>query len=186
MPPAAVTLILTCLCSVWYHSFVLFASAEWVNITIDDTFGDNVNGQQFVYSPDDKWTTGQNCTGCLAHPNASEAFDHSWHDSSFFPEIESSAPSASVSFNGTAVYVYCIIFHSDFSPDGYTNLNFAIDGEMVGEPFISIPSNSTSIDYNRLVYANNSLSWSPHTLTITNGANGSQTSLALLDYIQYT
>jgi hypothetical protein len=65
--------------------FYLCLSARWVsatqvNVTVDDTDGDDVTGVLPVYQPSDKWAQGP-CGGCgvqLVDPK--QAFKGTWHD----------------------------------------------------------------------------------------------------------
>jgi hypothetical protein len=50
------------------------------NVTVDDEYGDEVTGAKPSYSPSADWSEGTNCTGCLALPDPSFAYDHTWHD----------------------------------------------------------------------------------------------------------
>lgn len=49
------------------------------NITIDDQFGDEITHITPTYSPSSRWRLGG--TGGLAKPNASLAYQETWHDS---------------------------------------------------------------------------------------------------------
>lgn len=82
------------------------------------------------------------------------------------------------------MYVYCIIAHSSTSPDGNSDMVFAIDGQTVGTYKLA-PTGQTTYDYNVLVYGNSSISSGLHTLTVQNGEVGGAKSLILLDYIVY-
>lgn len=87
------------------HIFLVFSiqlsavSGLTKNIIVDDTYGDPVTGQLVTYAPDD-WNVGQDCAGCTAHPDASQLFDNTWHDNSFFPQDNVSLSTASIMFNG--------------------------------------------------------------------------------------
>ena len=77
------------------------------NVTIDDTFGDPITDNHFVYSPSFLLQTWEEngCSGCGASPDSSLAFNGSWHDATFMPlqilGVEVSPIfSASVKFNG--------------------------------------------------------------------------------------
>ena len=52
------------------------AAALAVNRTIDDQFGDSVTGALPVYSPENIWTQGNQCS-CFAQPDYEQTFDHS-------------------------------------------------------------------------------------------------------------
>ena len=59
------------------------ASATLVNVTIDDTFGDELTGARITYTPQGAWNFGQNCTECTAMPDPSLARNGTWHDGTF-------------------------------------------------------------------------------------------------------
>lgn len=85
---------------------------------------------------------------------------------------------------GSAVYVYCIISHSSSDPDGESDLQFMIDGDIVGSANIT-PTGSSTYSYNYLVYSGQ-FPTGQHTLTVINGQDGGPRSMILLDYIVYT
>ncbi|KAI0367530.1 hypothetical protein BV20DRAFT_981334 [Pilatotrama ljubarskyi] len=166
-----------------------YASAALVNITIDDTLGDESNGNPIVYIPATMWSVGQNCSACTARPDSKLAGDGTWHDSTYYgvdTTIPASQPaSAAVTFEGVAVYVFCITTGSTASPDGNSDMSFFIDGELVGK-FLQPPNGDTAYDYNVPVYVNRSLSAGQHSIAIVNGEVHGNKSLLLLDYIVYT
>jgi len=170
----------------FWTSALVFAGS--VNITIDDTYGDPVTGAQFTYSPADEWTAGQTCTSCTARPDPSEAYNGTWHDTSFFPSEETTPTNASISFKGTAVYVYCILYQTSSTSDAQSYMQFMLDGEVLGS-FIKPESTSSGItySYNYLVYANDQLPLQTYTFTLINGQQGGDSpALTLLDYLVYT
>lgn len=63
-------------------------------------------------------------------------------------------------------------------------MTFFIDSQQVGN-FIQAPDGNTSYTYNALVYANESLTLTPHTISIEAGYGGIK-SLIILGYITYT
>ncbi|OCH86687.1 hypothetical protein OBBRIDRAFT_211430 [Obba rivulosa] len=166
-----------------------FTAAVLINITIDDTFGDAVTGQKFAYSPSDLWNTGQNCTVCEARLDPSKVHNGTWHDSTFFPlgvVPNSNIPmNASVSFVGTALYVFCVLAHTSSPLDGQTDMTFTVDGRVVGT-FAEQPNGSPSVDYGVPVFSIDNLSPGPHQFTLTNGHVNGNTSLVLLDHVVYT
>ncbi|CDO70906.1 hypothetical protein BN946_scf184829.g14 [Trametes cinnabarina] len=160
------------------------ASANLANFTIDDTFGDEVNGCQFLYEPAEAWNLGQSCAGCTAHPDATRVHNGTWHDGST-QAYSNQLITAAVQFEGVAVYVYCIVTRSSTSPDGNSDMTFSIDGQEVGR-FVQPPNGDTTYDYNVPVYVNESLAAGPHQLVILNGQPNGNKSLILLDYVIYT
>ncbi|KAI0771009.1 hypothetical protein BD413DRAFT_72508 [Trametes elegans] len=167
----------------------LFASAALVNVTIDDTFGDQATGNQITYGPPGVWKAGQNCTDCTAKVDPAQVSNGTWHDGTFSTVVENNSPpgqilTAAVSFN-VAVYVFCVVTGSSISPDGNSDMSFYIDGEEVGD-FVRPPDGDSSYRYNFLVYANESLDPGEHSFVIVNGGQETTKSLTLLDYIVYT
>ena len=85
----------------WLLSLASRSLCVLLNVSIDDTLGDERNGNMITYS--DGWNVGQNCVGCTAKPDPSQLFEHTWHDGTFFPVSPTGdgVPiTASVSFNG--------------------------------------------------------------------------------------
>ncbi|KAI0673889.1 hypothetical protein C8Q78DRAFT_658566 [Trametes maxima] len=177
-------------------SFLLAAatSARLVNRTIDDKSGDSVSGALPVYSPDGAWADGSICSTCNIFPQGtshmgpgiavepSKTFRSSWHDSTYHPGLGPST--ITVKFTGEAVYVYNLIANNIAQTTTVTNLTFSLDDMLVGNFFHQPDENAHSLVYNVTVYANTSLSHSPHTLVIS--AGGATDSLVLFDYIVYT
>ncbi|CCM01297.1 uncharacterized protein FIBRA_03346 [Fibroporia radiculosa] len=162
-----------------------FVSGKLQNITVDDTLGDPVLGLQITYSPSDLWSYGPNCTDCAAHPEAELAYDGTWHDTTYNSSLSESPFNASLIFNGSAIYVYCIVFHTIADPNAQAYMRFAIDDEVVGT-FELTPSGSGQVDYHYAVYKNETINPGVHTFTLMNGSPGGSTSLALLDYVIYS
>lgn len=71
------------------------------NRTIDDTYGDSVTGLKVVYNS--PWNTGQLCPGCRVQPDAAEAFEGTWHDTT----TGGTAHYATMKFNG--MYPSCFL-----------------------------------------------------------------------------
>jgi hypothetical protein len=69
--------------------FLLVRSSigKFVNVTVDDTFGDPRTGQMPTYKPDKTWTNfvGKACPvgTCWARPDPTRAHNQSWHDSTW-------------------------------------------------------------------------------------------------------
>ncbi|KAI0336251.1 hypothetical protein GY45DRAFT_1333291 [Cubamyces sp. BRFM 1775] len=160
------------------------ASAALVNVTIDDTYGDQTNGAQVTYAPPDAWNVGQSCAACTAHPDPTLAHNGSWHDGTVGAG-STQLLTATARFEGVAVYVYCIVTRSSVSPDGNSDMTFFIDGEQVGT-FVQPPDGDTAYDYNVPVYANTSLAAGAHEIVILSGQPNGNKTLILLDYIVYT
>ena len=148
--------------------FAGLASASLRNITVDDTHGDPIFGTNFTYVQP-VWNFGPTCSSCEAHPDASQAYMGTWHDTSYLPTGASDTTlSASISFTGTNAYVHrcssgaylslprqrcsCVL-HTSRDPAGGSHLTFQLDGFDV-EPYDWEPNNPTGYTYNTLVYAN--------------------------------
>ncbi|KAI0682003.1 hypothetical protein C8Q76DRAFT_573608, partial [Earliella scabrosa] len=156
------------------------------NITVDDTLGNPQENLEIVYQPDGAWSLGQNCTNCDAHLNASQVLDGTWHDVSFLSDTPPpTPPSASFTFNGVAIYVYCVVTRSSTQPFGNSDMTFYLDGQQVGT-FIQEPSGDSTYQYNVPVYVNASIPSGDHAFMLVNGRAGGQSALALLDYIVFT
>ncbi|KII86388.1 hypothetical protein PLICRDRAFT_56102 [Plicaturopsis crispa FD-325 SS-3] len=167
--------------------FPCFVVSRLVNTTIDDKFGDPDTGALVAYTPADAWNDGTNCTAW--YPDFTQTYQSSWHDGTFNTQSGSNNDvnmtiSASVPFTGSAVYVYCIIFHDDQSPDGTTDMVFLLDGEPVGT-YQRQPNGTRVYEYNVPVYANASIPSGSHNLSIESGRNSNK-SLIMLDYITYS
>lgn len=184
------------LSSLLYLSFFFFLSlfqipvhARSQNISIDDQYGDPVNGQKITYTPNNSWFVGQSCDDdCVANPSPSQsAFMATWMEgiSNSSSSDSDQTVSALVPFSGTAVYVYCILSGSAASQNWSTDLTFLIDNATVGE-YQQSPSNNSSTDnFGQLVFSKTGLSNAQHTLVIQSGLHNSK-SLLLLDQIVYT
>jgi len=53
------------------------AAALAINRTIDDQFGDSATGALPIYSPENMWAQGNQCSTCFAQPDYQQTFDHS-------------------------------------------------------------------------------------------------------------
>ena len=87
-------------------------SAALTNVTVDDTLGDLVTGLQVSYAPSGGWSPGQNCTDCTAQPNASQMLFNTWHDSSYFPNVDDAEGlsfTATITFTGLFHLLSCSI-----------------------------------------------------------------------------
>ena len=163
-------------------------AAVLVNRTIDDQNGDPIANTHPSYSPVNGWAQGAQCTGCNLHPgiiNVSQAFDQTWHDSTYHPD----GPDHTITFgfNGTAVYVYHILAGNLSAAIGttlFTNLTFFLDEQYVGQ-FVHEPDNTSDIQYNVLVFNQTNLS-SDRTHSFRSVTNGPTAALILFDYAIYT
>ncbi|KAI0358957.1 hypothetical protein OH77DRAFT_1396261 [Trametes cingulata] len=169
-------------------SLLSLASAGRVNVTIDDTLGDELTGQLISYTPQGAWKLGQSCTDCTAHPDASRAHKGSWHDGTFRnPQLSTLTPelTATVSFDGVAVYVYGITTGTSSSLDSSALLSFFIDDALVGH-YVHAPNGDSAYQYDVPLFVSGPLPAGQHVLKIVNGASSVKKSLVLLDYVVYT
>lgn len=171
-------------------SVIGLVSASLVNITVDDTYGDPTTGAHFVYTPPQAWAAGPMCSSCPAQLDANDTYMNTWHSGMFFPSsagLGSGVPStASVSFNGSAVYVFCVIAVQAQDFDANMELTFMLDDEVVGVFDLFPPDGADAFSYDVPVYSNASVPAGMHNLTLVNGQSGGIQSLVLLDYIIYS
>ena len=83
------TRIRKALCALVLNNLIFSGySYAQTNITVDDQFGDPVTGQMPVYLPNTAgvWSQGTSCSICLAKPDVSQAFEHTWHDTTQQPD----------------------------------------------------------------------------------------------------
>lgn len=172
------------------------ATAEQQNITIDDAYSGGEIGVTLIYLPDGGWSQGNLCIGCTAHPDPSQTFSGTWHDSTSFHNDTSQR---SIGFNftgkgrtsyglispltqtlpaGISIYVYFVIRLSS-----RTNITFTMDGEQSGA-FVNPPSHDSSYEYSVPVFSATNLENAPHVLNIS--TTGAASSLMLFDYFNYT
>ncbi|EMD37860.1 hypothetical protein CERSUDRAFT_94852 [Gelatoporia subvermispora B] len=166
------------------------------NITVDDTNGDPLTLTNVSYTPPASWYTNQDCASgdpgapgeCPPGLQANQAYDLTYHGSAFFAG-RSTGLNATFTFQGTAVYVYCILNAGVFT----SNMTFHLDGQQVGAyTYNSVVTDDTGIppyQYSVPVFQFGSLSNDNHTFTLTNGDVTTEPgpySIVLLDYFQYT
>ena len=168
-------------------SFIQPTTAALVNVTVDDTYGNNDRTVIPTYTPNNSsWHLGsptEQCSVCAIKPSefdTSQIYDQTWHHATYFIGIP---VQVSVTFHGTAVYVYNVIPNYLKGANTYVDLSFSIDGVTVGQ-FQHTPDSSSTILYNHLVFANTGLSNAVHTLVMS--ASGSKESLIFFDYLVYT
>ncbi|KAF9072768.1 hypothetical protein BDP27DRAFT_1319963 [Rhodocollybia butyracea] len=148
------------------------------NVTIDDA------DPSIIYLPDGAWNTRNPtapCPGCGTNPNYAMMFDDTFHDGTFFPAANVPL-TASMLFNGTAVYIFCALAQSS---NGISDMTFFIDGVNRGTFTRSIAP-GIPYQYSIPVFSIASLSPGQHTLTIQNGHVNGTKALTMLDEIIYT
>ncbi|KAI0658424.1 hypothetical protein C8Q70DRAFT_1055003 [Cubamyces menziesii] len=156
-----------------------------MNRSIDDENGDSVTGAKPSYLPDEGWSQGAQCPGCHVNPtlaDVSRAFDQTWHDGTYHPGQPDRT--ITVSFTGTAVFVYNLIANVIQYTTTLTNLSFSIDGTYM-QQYMHVPDGSEEqILYSVLVFSHTGLANQPHTLEMR--AAGLNDSLILFDVVLYT
>ncbi|KAF7318961.1 hypothetical protein HMN09_00231900 [Mycena chlorophos] len=147
--------------------FAWSCSAVLVNITFDDT-----NSTAFTWAGQWSAITPQTpCPGCFAQPNASLAFNQSWHDGSLV--------SGTFSFQGVAVYIFGI---DVLDP---ANISFAMNNPSISS-FHYVNTNGGYI-YNSLFFVAQSLDGTvPHTVTWSLERSSIGGGAALFDYAVVT
>ncbi|GAW06177.1 hypothetical protein LENED_008080 [Lentinula edodes] len=152
-----------------------------------------LHDSSWIYSPYGAWNIGNDCHGCDAQPNATLAYNHTWHDAAFYAPpnqqtmTDPNVPfTANITFNGTAVYVFCIMLNSATYPIfGASDISFHMDGVPVSTYQNSPTENLDTYTYNVPVFAMPSLEYGTHSLMIQNGVANGTDALILLDYIVY-
>ncbi|KZT06159.1 uncharacterized protein LAESUDRAFT_200320 [Laetiporus sulphureus 93-53] len=172
--------LLVCIVSVL---LVRLASSKPTNRTIDDEYGDSVTGLIPLYQGN--WNYGPRCSECCIHPDTLLVFDRTWHDTT--TQTTDPVANFTLTFNGTAIWVYCIIpnFVDTVTITTYVNLSFELDGDYV-QTFSHEPElNNASMAYNVTVYSNTSMDNREHTLIMT-PQHAVNASVVLFDWAQYT
>ncbi|KAI0830829.1 hypothetical protein BC628DRAFT_1336777 [Trametes gibbosa] len=179
---------------------VLSSTAALINRTIDDTYGDTITHTFPVYEPAEAWSRSDACQSCYIYPDNRQrppiplgagaavdtayVFNSTWHDTTYLAGNGSRPYTITVNFTGQAVYVYNIIANTANDTVTTTTLVFNLDGEDVGSYTHLVDSTGPQLVYNQPVYINSSIPDGQHTLVISTG--GTDKSLVMFDYIQYT
>ena len=74
--------------------------ARFVNVTVDDEWGDPLTGEQIAYN--NSWVQGTSCS-CWARPVASRTYNGTWHDGTYatWPGDPDSGKIQTATFNFT-------------------------------------------------------------------------------------
>ncbi|KAJ7232175.1 hypothetical protein B0H12DRAFT_202723 [Mycena haematopus] len=149
------------------------------NRTIDDFYGDPVTGAVPSYEPSGVWNAvvNSNCTICFVRPDATQAFDNTWHDATLHDE--SDPPSVTLQFTGTAIYLFGIVPNTVPSASTIVDLTFFLDGASAGS-YTHTPDTSTTILYSVPLLSLSGLSNKTHTLL------AQTTDFFIFDYAIYT
>ncbi|CCM03339.1 uncharacterized protein FIBRA_05468 [Fibroporia radiculosa] len=157
-------------------------SSVSVNRTIDDRLGDPITGLMPIYNG--SWNFGPECPVCIVLPNINKTFDRTWHDCTVYP-TDTAPHTVSLTFNGTAIWVYCVIPNYVEYAITLTNVSINLDGENVGI-YTHIPEEDTSeMIYNVSVYTNTNLENTLHTIVLE-PLRQTNSSVFLFDWAQYT
>jgi hypothetical protein len=151
----------------------LVVSSLAVNVIIDDANSSwTFSGSWNAITPTDP------CDTCTITPNASMAFNHTWHETS------TSGSSAQIRFNGVSIQVYTVLPPGNNAAEFSTNLSFTLDD--IGDGFFVGPYPVSTYMYNYLVYARTNLTDGFHVVGITNNPSVfTNFSALLIDYAIY-
>ncbi|KZT69026.1 hypothetical protein DAEQUDRAFT_765805 [Daedalea quercina L-15889] len=160
------------------------APAAVTNRTIDDEFGDSITGRPPYYGSSG-WNYGPSCPGCKAQPAPEDVFMGSWHDTTSTTPSDGPAHTVSITFNGTAVWVYCIVPNNIPHTTTFVNISISLDGEVVGSYAHEADTKSEAYIYNVTVYSNTHLTNTQHVVTLT-AMQDPDASMLLFDWAEYT
>ncbi|EPT06109.1 hypothetical protein FOMPIDRAFT_1109836 [Fomitopsis schrenkii] len=150
-------------------------------VTIDDEYGDSLTGALPVY--EGAWKFGPDCSDCLLQPSPADAYRSGWHDTT--TSTQYAQQTVTLTFNGTAISVYCIVPNYSASANTFVNISFSLDGN----PATTYDSNSTdtvpAFRYNVTVYSVAGLASGEHTLVMAPLQDPSS-SVVLFDWAEYT
>jgi len=166
-------------------AFFTITLAAVTNRTIDDTLGDRDTGFRPVFLPPrlGVWE-GSTCAGCAIQPDKAQAFEGTWTAATYQPE-EFESMSIELQFTGTAIYVFFILANDQGRGiDTRTTCSFILDGEPAGD-FEHKPTDSPDLEYNALVFRNEQMTNTSHTLTIVT-EGGDKHIYVNFDYAIYT
>ena len=99
------------------HTQLLFLSpyalaSALTNVTVDDTLGSPDGAFKIVYSPDDSWSAGQDCTHCEATLDPSQVRNGTWHDTTYLSDNPPSSPlTATLTFDGKSPHFVSVLVH---------------------------------------------------------------------------
>ncbi|KAG9313302.1 hypothetical protein JVU11DRAFT_5606 [Chiua virens] len=176
--------------TIYCFLFSSFTLAALQNVTVDDAVLTGAVVFQYLPLPStSSWNIGNNCSACTARLDASQAYNGTWHDSTYYP----GGVYKSFEFNftgrhlttGSSLYIYFILANT--IPNATvksTELNFFMDGSSVGT-YQHSPMSSTDYQYNVAVYVNDSVPFGTHAVTVE-PVYGNNLELMLFDYLVYT
>ncbi|KAG9308417.1 hypothetical protein JVU11DRAFT_11905 [Chiua virens] len=171
----ALILIYSCL-------FPRFILAALQNVTVDDAVLTGAVVPQYLPAAS-TWNIGNDRSSCYVQPDPSQAYNGTWHDATYFPS-NNYTQTIQFTFTGSALYIFFILANNVTSAATFTNVTFNLDGN-ISASFQHNPTASTAYEYNQPVYANDSLTYGQHTMTIEPVNSGTDV-LMLFDYLIYT
>ncbi|KAF7437314.1 hypothetical protein PC9H_004153 [Pleurotus ostreatus] len=155
------------------------------NVTVDDRYG-GPDGSEIAYG--EGWFDSglSECgPGCQSAASFAGATNGTWKRSTYDSTANLDKPkSASFAFNGTAVYVYCILAPATAAGiPGNTDLTFILDGNVA-----QMLKDLSLSPQRTVVFQQDNLPFGEHGLTIVNGHMGSKYKqvMVFLDSIVYT
>ncbi|KAJ7320865.1 hypothetical protein DFH08DRAFT_789070 [Mycena albidolilacea] len=152
-----------------------------VERTIDDTLGDSESGVLPVYEPANAFSFNSKCTTCTLDPDPASAFQGTWHDSSQFPG--GPAVNVTLSFEGTAISVFCILSNNASKGISNSDFVFMVDG-VPQKSFTHLPDNTSDFVYQAKVLDVAGLNRGTHKVVMA--TDNSAGSLMLFDFARYT
>lgn len=168
------------------------SAATSVNVTIDDTYGDEKTGGKpnwvvgWEFQSSNCQNPGQNpilTTTCLQGVDPSLAYNQTWTGMTInqTTSVLGGGTQLNLTFDGTAIYVYHIIpAMNDFSENTF-GISYSLDGE---QPMLQAYGKGPHTQYNQLAYSREGLSPSTHVLGLTIGDPGLPQ--MFFDYAVYT
>ena len=92
-------------------SYVMNASANLINVTVDDLYPDPRTGRSIIFD-NGNWNIGQHCQQCAFQLDPFQTYRGSWHDITFDPTDSdfNSTATATFSFTGTFCAHVCVSF----------------------------------------------------------------------------
>lgn len=168
------------------------------NVTIDDSYGDEITHNLPTYTPSSVWTSG----AARAQPNASLAYNGTWHDTTSHPGEAAHVVSFDftgllelhfvatyiVTSAGVSLYAYCIIANtpppSSKYFDTFADYSFLLDGDIVGKYQHEVDETYNFL-YDTPVYVNETMENALHHFSLV--INSTERAVLLLfDYAVYT
>ncbi|EJD35797.1 hypothetical protein AURDEDRAFT_175136 [Auricularia subglabra TFB-10046 SS5] len=166
------------------------ASARLVNYTIDDGLGDQRTHRVPDYISNAIWKARSRNDGCSSNCGLSvdltRVHDGTWHGM----ETHADEPPSNISiaFNGTKMYVFCVLTNDVGIAAQDTRLSFYLDesSSPAGDFLHTADTAVKGFLYNQLVFASEALDAGPHTLVVKSYADGNSGSLIVFDYAVYS